>query len=116
MGMNEDRAYLIPQPISLRYEFFPGWGWPEMRVVLLGLMVGGLAFANATWVVRAPDWLRIVALIWPSAVGYFLALPGINGPSFWAQRMAWDHYRRQPTRFLYDWSRPESWEERGDAI
>ena len=113
MRMNEERAYLIPQPIPLRYEFFPGWGWPEMRVVLSGLMVGGLAFVNATWVVRTPDWLRIVVLIWPSALGYFLALPGIHGTSFWSQGVAWDHYRRQSKRFLYDWHRLEGWEERG---
>ena len=44
--MNDERPYLIPQPISLRYEFFPGWGWPEMRVVLLGLMVGGIGICQ----------------------------------------------------------------------
>lgn len=109
--MNDESPYLIPRAIPLRYEFFPGWGWEEMRVVVLGLIVGALAFANATWVIRTPDWVRLVALIWPSAIGYFLALPGIQDTSFSSQWVAWDQYRRRPTRWLYDWSRPEGWQE-----
>ena len=102
----DDQRYLIPRSIPLRYEFFPGWGWAEMRVLLFGILLGALAFGNATWVFHAPDWIRLVSLIWPAAVGYFLAIPGFHGLSFWTQGMAWLHYRQNPQVWLYDWRRP----------
>lgn len=105
--MIDEQSYLIPQAISLRYELFPGWGWPEVRVVLSGILLGGLAFGNASWVWHAPEWARLVSLVWPAAVGYFLAVPGFHGTSFWVQGRTWLHFRQQPQLWIYDWQRSE---------
>lgn len=113
--MDEPR-YLIPRTIPLRYEFFPGWGWPEVKWVVTGVTFGLLAFANATWVFHWPAWCRLVVLTWPAALGYFAALPGFHETSMADQMAAWDHYRRRPRLWLYEWGRDHDGSERGDAL
>lgn len=103
--MMDEEHYLIPRAIPLRYEFFPGWGWPEFGMVAVGVVVGAVAFSLGTWGFHWPQWLRVVTLVWPPVITYFLALPGLNDQSFWRQVWAWSHYRRQPRIWLYDWGR-----------
>ena len=112
----DDPRYLIPRTIPLRYEFFPGWGWPEVKWVVAGVIVGLLAFANATWVFHWPAWCRLVLLVWPGALGYFAALPGFHDTSMADQMAAWEHYRRRPRLWLYEWGRDNDGSERSDAL
>lgn len=36
--------YLIPANVSTRFEFFPGFGWKELRACAIAILIGGLIF------------------------------------------------------------------------
>jgi hypothetical protein len=112
----DDPRYLIPRTIPLRYEFFPGWGWPEVKLVVAGVAIGLLAFANATWVLHCPAWRRLVVLVWRTALGYFAALPGFHETSMATQMAAWDQYRRRPSLWRYEWGRKDERPERSEWL
>lgn len=46
MEENESKVtqYLVPSNVSTRFEFIPGFGWYEFRVVLTALAIGSILF------------------------------------------------------------------------
>ncbi len=43
---NKVTQYLIPANVSTRFEFFEGFGWEELKLVVIALIVGAFFFFN----------------------------------------------------------------------
>jgi len=95
--------YLIPKPISQRYELFPGWGLAEAGLVLAGVAAGGLVFAGLS-LVHGPVALRLIGLALPIGLAGFLAFPPPNEPPLYQRLQAGLRYHQRPQRFVYDWT------------
>ena len=47
MDNNEDKKvtqYLIPANVTTKFEFFPGFGWHEFKIVLIACIIGTIFF------------------------------------------------------------------------
>lgn len=40
----EVTQYLVPSNVSTRFEFFPGFGWGEFKIVLISCSIGAILF------------------------------------------------------------------------
>jgi hypothetical protein len=65
-------VYLIPRNVTQRFEFFPGFGWPELGQTLAGLAVGGLFFF-VLGLFGAGFW-RLLVVFAGGAGGYVLSM------------------------------------------
>lgn len=65
--------YLIPRNISNRFEFFPGWGWRELIMLLVGLGTGVLICFLLGLVTHSPA--RFIPIILFGAIGYMSTQP-----------------------------------------
>lgn len=62
--------YIIPKNVSQRFEFFPGFGWPELFLTLGGLGVGVLLFILLGFFTSSIG--RGLVVIMAGATGFFL--------------------------------------------
>ena len=92
--------YLIPRNISKRFEFFPGWGWKELFILLVALCIGtALAFTLGLLTSSPVRFLCIVLL---GGIGYMVTQPVMADGStalqifFYMQR-----YRQDQKLYLY---------------
>lgn len=106
MQAGESKHYLIPAPIRRGYEFFPGWGIPEVVVTLAGLLAGVLLFLMV-WLLGWPFPVRLMAFLLGGGIGAGLAMPPPHGDPLYRRIVASWRYRRQPRRYPYDWRRPD---------
>jgi len=104
--------YLIPKPISQRYELFPGWGLAQAGLVLAGVGAGAVMFGGLT-LVHGPVALRLIGLALPIGLAGSLAFPPPNEPPLYQRLQAGLRYRQRPKRFLYDWTAGDHSGERG---
>ncbi|HBQ26676.1 MAG TPA: PrgI family protein [Syntrophomonas sp.] len=65
--------YLIPRNISNRFEFFPGWGWQELIMLLIGLGTGVLICFLLGLVTHSPA--RFIPVLLLGAIGYMATKP-----------------------------------------
>ena len=64
--------YLIPRNISKRFEFFPGWGWKELFITLIGAAIG-LGFSTLLGLIISSPGRYLVALFM-TGIGYLSTL------------------------------------------
>ena len=95
--------YLIPKPIQRQYEFFPGWGWRQIGLVLAGGIAAVLWFL-ITSLLRLPVLLRLLPALVPLAAGAGLAFPPPNERPLYERLLAGARFRNAPRRFVYDWN------------
>lgn len=65
--------YIIPRNISKRFEFFPGWGWQELIMLLFGAGTGVLISAMLSFITQNP--VRFLPILFFGAVGYLTSKP-----------------------------------------
>lgn len=65
--------YLIPRNISNRFEFFPGWGWKELFILLIGLGIGGVICLLLGLITLSPA--RFLPILFFGGVGYVVSQP-----------------------------------------
>lgn len=65
--------YLIPRNISNRFEFFPGWGWPELIMLLVGIGIGVLICVLLGLITHSPA--RFLPILLFGAIGYIATKP-----------------------------------------
>ena len=97
--------YLIPKPITQKYELLPGTGW---GLVEAGLVGGGLAGGLGLLVLsRLTPWplpVRLGLAVLVAAVGMALAFPVPGQEPLHRLLRAWWRYRHRPRLYLYDWT------------
>ncbi|NMP24349.1 hypothetical protein [Sulfobacillus harzensis] len=95
--------YLIPKPIQRQYELFPGWGFPQIGLVVAGLLVGGMLFLVLTlFHVRVP--IRLIAFVLPLGIAGFLAFPPPNDQPLYQRLQAGVGFSKSTRKWLYDWN------------
>lgn len=65
--------FLIPKNVSTRLEFFSGFGWRELYLVLIGLGVGGLLFLLTFLITHSFYSIAFVGA--GAGIGFFLGKP-----------------------------------------
>jgi len=101
--------YLIPRAVTARFEFFPGWGVPEVVAVVVGAAAGGLLQAGVAHLPLLHTMLfgaRLGVFILPAACAYMLVRKDIGGHSALDQLRAARAYGRKQHRYLYRRIRP----------
>ncbi len=101
--------YLIPRRITQRWEIIPGsgWGWAEIGVAAVGLLVGGVLLGLA-WLLRAPLWLLALLLILPTGAGVGVAQPmPVTGESGLVMLQQMRQYFQSRRLYLYDIGRDD---------
>lgn len=67
-GINQQQTneYLIPKNVNAKFQFFPGFGWFELGVVLCGVIIGVIIFfilnifTNSIW--------RAFSIVFPTVI------------------------------------------------
>lgn len=96
--------YLIPRAVTARFEFFPGWGLPEVVGVIIGAAVGGLLQVLAAHLPLSHTIVfgtRMGAFVLPVSFAYMLIHRDIGGHSLLDQLRAARSYGRKQHRYLY---------------
>lgn len=65
------REYLVPANVVTRFEFFSGFGWREMAITLVGIVLGGAFFAGLA-LVHAPVAARLAVWAMCGAASYLI--------------------------------------------
>lgn len=102
--MKMAKEYFVPRAVLARFEFFPGFGVPELVAVLAG---GALGMA-LQWVVAhlpmppAPQFfLRAFLFVVPPGAGFMLMRPDFSGFSQYDKLRAARAYASRPRWYLY---------------
>ncbi len=103
--------YLIPKPITQKYELFPGTGWgvAEVGWLAAGIAAGFGWFSVSAWV-QGSIPVRLIGAIICGLIGVTMALPVPSQEPLHQLLRAWWHYRQRPRLYLYDWTASD-WED-----
>ena len=97
--------YLIPKPITQKYELFPGTGWGLVEAGLVGGgLAGGLGLLALSRLTPWPLPVRLGLAVLVAAVGMALAFPVPGQEPLHRLLRAWWRYRHRPRLYLYDWT------------
>lgn len=91
--------YLIPRNISSRFEFFPGWGWTELFLLLAGLGIGALMFLLLGIVTAGP--IRVIPVMFFGFLGFISGQPLINESTLIEVVKSMLSFRRSQKLYLY---------------
>lgn len=91
--------YLIPRNISSRFEFFPGWGWMELFLLLAGLGIGGLLYILLSLVTSGP--LRVIPVMLFGFFGFIAGQPVMNDTTLIEVAKSLYYYQRSQKLYLY---------------
>lgn len=92
--------YLIPRNISNRFEFFPGWGWPELIMLLVGIGIGVLICFLLGFVTHSPA--RFLPILLFGAIGYIATKPTMADGSTALQIIKYmQRYNHSQKLYLY---------------
>jgi uncharacterized membrane protein YedE/YeeE len=94
------REYQIPRNVSAKFEFWPGFGWVELLITTVGILIG-LAFRYLVLFIARSQWgLLFVAFF--GAAGYFLVKPMMSGgDSFLTAFQRYKKYMTRQKLYLY---------------
>lgn len=97
--------YLIPKPITQKYELLPGTGWGLVEAGLVGGgLAGGLGLLALSRLTPWPLPVRLGLAVLVAAVGMALAFPVPGQEPLHRLLRAWWRYRHRPRLYLYDWT------------
>lgn len=98
--MESKDEYIIPKNVNTRFEFFAGFGWIELFVTALGILVGGLVFLVMGMFNHSP--FRIVVIALGGAAGFMISYAdprtGKNVISFFKD---YKKFTSTPRRYKY---------------
>jgi hypothetical protein len=92
--------YLIPRNISKRFEFFPGWGWKELLILLAALGIGAILSFALGLIISSP--LRFLLIVLLGGIGYVSAQPVMADGSTALQILSYiRRYQQSQKLYLY---------------
>lgn len=92
--------YLIPRNISKRFEFFPGWGWKELFILLIALGIGTVLSFTLSLVISHPACHLLIVLF--GGIGYMSTQPVMADGSTALQMLSYmQKYRQSQKLYLY---------------
>lgn len=98
------KEYQVPRAVIARFEFFPGFGGPELGAVLaggaLGLVLQWLA-AHLPLPPAPQFFLRAFLFVVPPGAAFMLMKPDFSGFSQYDKLRAARAHARRPRRYLY---------------
>lgn len=100
--------YLVPRPVRRGYEFGAGIGWAEVRILGLGLFVGG-GLAAAVGFLGLPTYITAAAFVLPAGAAAGSVLLEINGQRLHRHLQAARRWRQGPRRRLFSLRYPSEW-------
>lgn len=102
-GRPSVNKYLVPKPITRRFELLAGWDLVQAGIAATGIVLGLLVFLVVA-AVGLPVPLGLVGLTLCGGVGTMLALPQPGGqPPLYRRLQDGLAFKRRQARFLYDW-------------
>lgn len=92
--------YLIPRNISKRFEFFPGWGWKEFLVLIIGLGIGCVIALLSGLIIHSP--VRFLCVLFFGGAGYMMTKPVMaDGSSALDILKHMQRFRKKQKLYLY---------------
>ncbi|MCP1312093.1 PrgI family mobile element protein [Paenibacillus tyrfis] len=95
-----DLYFLIPKNVRTRMEFFTGFGWFELFILLIGLGVGILLFGIAFLITHS--FITLLFIVVGGTAGFLLGKPnpytGMNALSF---LKAFKAFKTKRNRYFY---------------
>lgn len=92
--------YLIPRNISKRFEFFPGWGWKELFILLIAIGIGASLALILGLVISSP--VRFLLIVLFGGIGYMATQPVMADGSTALQILSYmQRYRQAQKLYLY---------------
>ena len=99
--------YLIPKRITQRYEFMPGWGFPEVGLVLGGF-AAGIALYLLLGLFGLPLALRIFLAILIALAAFAAANPVAIGQRPIDLITDWRGWTKTQRLYMYDLGRDDT--------
>ena len=94
----------MPRAVRTRFEFSPGWGWPEVLSLIAGAAVGfGLQWLFVLLRLHGGTAFGVRAFLFtlPPGAAFLLVKSDAAGGSLWRQYGAMRAYRRRPRLYVY---------------
>jgi len=92
--------YIIPKNVKTKFEFFSGFGWKELFISVLFLLLGAVAFFLMGIFTTSMFRLIVVAMI--TAIGVFIGIEDPrSGRSFIGFVSDYRKYKNKPHRYEY---------------
>ena len=103
--------YIIPKPITQKYELFPGTGWGVAEIGWLAVgIAAGFAWFGVSAGMHGSIPVRLIGAIGCGLIGVALALPVSGQEPLHRLLRAWWRYRQHARLYLYDWTASD-WED-----
>lgn len=99
--------YLIPRRITQRWELFPGWGWPQLGALGIGVLAGLLCFFIVS-LLGVPLFVRVIAFLLPAGGVGFLGKPLPTAESPLDMLLAFRAYAQTRHLYLFDFGRDDA--------
>lgn len=101
--MNEKKEYIIPRRITTRFEIFPGWGWSEIIILLLGFAIGGVLYLLFHAIGLSPS-IQLSFPLFPPLLAFLATRPSpVSGDNFITQAKSIANYVKNPKIYVYDY-------------
>jgi hypothetical protein len=95
--------YIIPKNVKSKFEFFPGFGWKELFISLIFLLVGvGLFFLSGLF---TRSMFRVIFIALTTATGILFVIEDPRSGSFLKFVQSYRKYKRKPRRYEYRFKR-----------
>lgn len=92
--------YLIPENVKTRFEFFPGLGWKELFITLIGGIFGTIVFFILSMFVGHPARLLVIPII--TLFGYMFSKPDPRtGMSFLDLLQNFRQFKTRTKKYYY---------------
>lgn len=103
----ETNLYLIPKNVKAKFQFFTGFGWLEIFIVVTGFLIGVFLFLFLGLFTKS--FLRIFVVVLFTTLGFGLVSPDPKtGTCLLKLLKDFKAYKAKPKRYLYIYGRGEN--------
>lgn len=101
--MSEKKDYIIPRRITTRFELFPGWGWTELLILLVG-MISATIFYFSAQAIGIPPSIRVPLSGALAVISFLISRPSpVSGDNGLIYAKSFINYLKNPKIYVYDY-------------